>query len=73
MTHVTQPERVSGGRMRIPRSRGAASGLLVMLLGLWGALIPFVGPAFDFAYNPGRGRRGARPAAGSRCCPARWP
>ena len=55
MTHVTQPERVSGGRMRIPRSRGAASGLLVMLLGLWGALIPFVGPAFDFAYNPAQG------------------
>jgi len=38
--------------MRIPRSRGAASGLLVVVLGLWGALVPFVGPMFDFAYNP---------------------
>jgi hypothetical protein len=44
-----------GGRMRIPRSRGAASGLLLILLGLWGALIPFIGPSFDFAYNPALG------------------
>ncbi len=40
------------GRFRIPRSRGAMSGLLLVLLGLWGALIPFVGPYFNFAYNP---------------------
>lgn len=33
--------------MRIPRSRGAVSGLLLMILGLWGALIPFIGPYFD--------------------------
>ena len=32
-----------GGRMRMPRSRGAASGFLLVLLGIWGALIPFVG------------------------------
>jgi hypothetical protein len=38
--------------MRIARSRGAASGFLLILLGLWGALIPFVGPYFDFAYSP---------------------
>jgi hypothetical protein len=43
---------VRGGRMRIPRSRGAASGFLLILLGGWGALIPFVGPYFDFAYTP---------------------
>jgi hypothetical protein len=43
---------VRGGRMRIPRSRGAASGFLLILLGAWGALIPFVGPYFDFAYTP---------------------
>ncbi|MEZ0357226.1 hypothetical protein [Mycobacterium sp. SA01] len=40
------------GRMEIARSRGAASGFLLVLLGLWGALIPFVGPYFDFAYAP---------------------
>lgn len=43
-----------GGKMRIPRSRGALSGFLLILLGLWGALIPFVGPYFDFAFSPDR-------------------
>jgi len=46
---------VSGGRMQIPRSRGAASGFLLVALGIWGALIPFVGPSFDFAYGPDGG------------------
>jgi hypothetical protein len=41
-----------GGRLQMPRSRGAASGFLLILLGLWGALIPFVGPYFDFAFTP---------------------
>ena len=40
------------GKMRAPRSRGAVSGVLLILLGAWGALIPFVGPYFDFAYTP---------------------
>ncbi|BBX16904.1 hypothetical protein CRI77_18040 [Mycolicibacterium duvalii] len=47
-THV----KPRGGRMRMPRSRGAASGLLLILLGAWGALIPFIGPMFDFAFSP---------------------
>jgi hypothetical protein len=34
--------------MRIPRSRGAVSGVLLIILGLFGALIPLVGPYFDF-------------------------
>jgi hypothetical protein len=41
-----------GGRMRMPRSRGAATGLLLVLLGAWGAVIPFVGPYIDFAFTP---------------------
>lgn len=36
----------------IPRSRGAMSGLFLIALGAWGALIPFVGPNFNFAYDP---------------------
>ena len=36
------------------RSRGAMSGLLLILLGAWGAIIPFVGPLFDFAFSPDR-------------------
>jgi hypothetical protein len=55
MNEVTSRERVAGGRMRIPRSRGAASGFLVIVLGLWGALVPFLGPMFDFAYDSGQG------------------
>ena len=43
---------VRGGRMRIPLSRGATSGFLLILLGAWGALIPFIGPYFNFAYTP---------------------
>jgi hypothetical protein len=38
-------------RTRIPRSKGAISGLIVLLLGLWGALVPFVGPYFNFAMH----------------------
>ena len=40
------------GMLQIRRSRGAFSGFLLVLLGLWGALIPFVGPYFHFAYTP---------------------
>jgi hypothetical protein len=36
----------------MPRSRGAATGFLLILLGAWGALIPFVGPYFDFSFTP---------------------
>ena len=42
------------GTLRVRRSRGALSGVLLMLLGIWGALIPFVGPYFHFAYTPDR-------------------
>jgi hypothetical protein len=34
----------------MPRSRGAVMGLLLILLGAWGALIPFFGPNIDWAY-----------------------
>ena len=40
-------------RLHMPRSRGAASGLLIVLLGLWGGLVPFVGPSFSFGFTPG--------------------
>ena len=40
--------------LQMRRSRGALSGFLLILLGLWGALIPFVGPYFDYAYTPDR-------------------
>src|SRR2546429_2159058 len=50
------------GMLQMRRSRGAFSRFLLILLGLWGALIPFIGPYFPYAltpdkawtYNPGR-------------------
>jgi hypothetical protein len=38
--------------MRLARSTGAVSGGLIALLGIWGALIPFVGPYFDYSFGP---------------------
>lgn len=40
------------GMLRVRRSQGALSGACLVLLGLWGALIPFVGPYFHYAYTP---------------------
>ena len=40
------------GMLRMRRSRGVVSGFLLMLLGLWGGLIPFIGPYFNYAYTP---------------------
>jgi hypothetical protein len=41
--------------LQMRRSRGALSGFLLILLGLWGALIPFIGPYFHYAYTPDTG------------------
>jgi hypothetical protein len=38
--------------MRIRRSHGIFGGLLVALLGIWGGVVPFVGPYFNYAYTP---------------------
>jgi hypothetical protein len=40
------------GMLRVPRSRGALNGGLLVLLGIWGGLIAFVGPYFHYAYTP---------------------
>lgn len=37
--------------MRMARSTGALSGALIVLLGLWGALVPFIGPYFDYSFS----------------------
>jgi len=37
--------------MAVPRSRGAASGVLLLLLGVWGGLSPLVGPYFGYAFG----------------------
>jgi hypothetical protein len=47
---TSAPRRAS--TVRVPRSRGALSGILLILLGAAGALVPFVGPYFHFSYSP---------------------
>jgi hypothetical protein len=42
------------GSAGIPRYRGVACGLLLILLGAWAALVPFIGPYFHFAYASDR-------------------
>jgi hypothetical protein len=37
---------------RIPRSRGGVTGVILIILGAWGGLAPFVGPYFHYAYTP---------------------
>jgi hypothetical protein len=49
-TSRTAPTRRTSA-MRLPRTTGALSGFLIVLLGLWGALIPFIGPYFHYAFG----------------------
>ena len=43
------------GMLRLPRMRTAlGAGVLLILLGAWGGLVPFVGPYFHYAYTPDR-------------------
>jgi hypothetical protein len=60
MNDINTRHRTRGGRLRMPRSRGAASGFLLIVLGIWGAIIPFIGTNFDFAYSAGDGWTAAR-------------
>jgi hypothetical protein len=39
-------------RMRVPWTRGATSGVLLVILGAWAAIVPFIGPYLHFAYTP---------------------
>lgn len=41
------------GTLHMPRSRGAVSGLVLLILGAWGALVPFIGPYLHLSYTPG--------------------
>jgi hypothetical protein len=52
MTTVTGTHPISHTEARrLPRTTGALSGLLIILLGLWGGLVPFFGPYFHYAFG----------------------
>jgi hypothetical protein len=38
--------------LQVRRIHGGLHGALLALLGIWGALIPFIGPYFHYAYSP---------------------
>lgn len=40
-----------GSALAMRRSRGAMSGFLLVLLGIWGAVVPFVGPYFGYTFG----------------------
>lgn len=37
-----------------PRSRGCVSGLILIVLGTWGGIAPYAGPAFGYGFEPDR-------------------
>lgn len=39
-------------RFRVPRSRGALSGVMLLILGAWAGVVPFIGPYLNFAFTP---------------------
>ena len=39
------------GMLKVSRSRGALSGVLLLLLGIWGGLIPLVGPYVHYVHD----------------------
>jgi hypothetical protein len=52
-THPGAVQRVGmWERTHVRRSRGMISGIALVLLGIWGGIIPFIGPIFSFAYTP---------------------
>jgi hypothetical protein len=55
MSTATGTTRTASARrtapLRLPRTTGAVSGLLILVLGIWGGLIPFIGPYFHYAFG----------------------
>jgi hypothetical protein len=45
---------MAGTTLRVHRSRGAFGGVLLILLGIWGGIIPLIGPYLHYAYTPDR-------------------
>src|SRR5579875_319660 len=50
-TAMTRPT-TGYSRLAMARSRGAVTGPLLMLLGAWGAIVPFVGHDFGYGFTP---------------------
>jgi hypothetical protein len=44
-------ETAAPGRLAMPRRRGALTGLLILVLGAWAALVPLIGGYFSFEFS----------------------
>jgi len=51
-THEARRTTTTPSRMMMARSRGAVAGPLLMLLGAWGAIVPFIGHSFGYGFTP---------------------
>jgi hypothetical protein len=51
-TRTTGTRASRPSRLVMARSRGAVAGPLLMILGAWGALIPFFGHGFNYGFTP---------------------
>lgn len=38
------------GRLVVPRTRGLMAGLTILVLGVWGGIVPFIGPYFHYSF-----------------------
>lgn len=38
------------GRLVVPRTRGLMAGLIILVLGVWGGIVPFIGPWFHYSF-----------------------
>lgn len=52
MTTTDMSPSIRASRYRVPRTRGAMSGFVLLVLGAWAALAPMIGPYVDVAYTP---------------------
>src|SRR5919197_4635588 len=52
MTTTDMSSSIRASRYRVPRTRGALSGVLLLILGGWAALAPLIGPYLNLAYTP---------------------
>lgn len=52
MTTGAATPREPVARAYLTRGDGATNGIVLVLLGLWVGLVPFIGPYFNYAYSP---------------------
>jgi hypothetical protein len=44
------PGAAATSRLVVPRTRGMLAGLMILVLGVWGGIVPFIGPYFHYSF-----------------------